>query len=280
MKMRNYNSMDKFYYEQSFSKIFIAINFLLLLSIFLIGLFWYKMLAFFLAVVLFSFNCIVIYKCVQMLYKRVYGQRYDYHQMESLFSIHQLIEPKIPLPPMRGFAGSPDFIKSLLFHLMKHQPKLIVEASSGVSSIVISEWITKYSPESKHYALDHEEKYAGLTRSRISQPNSTIIHAPLKSYSLDNKEYKWYDMSMIEDLDQIDMLIIDGPPHFVNDLARYPALPLLKDKLKEGCIIILDDGRREFEQQIVKEWAQKENISVNYLDHLEKGAFVLEFTKS
>ena len=49
--------------------------------------------------------------------------------------------------------------------------------------------------------------------------------------------------------DTIDLLIIDGPPVKTNQLARYPALPLLFSKLSKECIIILDDAARPSEQQ-------------------------------
>ena len=40
--------------------------------------------------------------------------------------------------------------------------------------------------------------------------------------------------------DKIDLFIIDGPPVNSSRNARYPAIPLLFDKIKKGSIILLD----------------------------------------
>jgi hypothetical protein len=74
----------------------------------------------------------------------------------------------------------------------------------------------------------------------------------------------------------IDLLVIDGPPESTQKMARYPALPLLFKYLLNESIIILDDGGRKEEKEIVEIWEKEfENISSEYLD-FEKGAFLIK----
>ena len=67
----------------------------------------------------------------------------------------------------------------------------------------------------------------------------------------------------------------DGPPRRTQKLARYPALPLLFDHLRDGAIIIVDDGARADEQEIMQLWQRGFGcITHEYLE-MEKGAFLV-----
>jgi hypothetical protein len=175
---------------------------------------------------------------------------------------------------MREVAGSPDFLKVIIEYCALKQPTVIVEASSGVSSIILSEWLMHTGSPARHHALDHLEKYAALTREKVLNPHSQIWHAPLKEYLIEGKAWKWYDLSALEKVEQIDLLIIDGPTEDIQPLARYPALPLLRYKLSPQAIIILDDTNRAGEQAIIRLWQQEFGFQAKFL-FTEKGACVL-----
>ena len=63
-----------------------------------------------------------------------------------------------------------------------------------------------------------------------------------------------YDMTAINDLHQIDLLVVDGPPRSSCKEARLPAFELLKDRLAPGAIVVLDDSIREDESTSVASW--------------------------
>ena len=74
---------------------------------------------------------------------------------------------------------------------------------------------------------------------------------------------------------EIDFLIIDGPPSKGSHYARYPAIPLLFDKLSKDAIIILDDSKRKMEQEIVEKWKKEfDCFNFEYLDN-DKGLYIL-----
>lgn len=217
---------------------------------------------------------VLSFRIVQLIYKLQLDRIHDTNQVESMQWIYQQFQPKVAFPPMRVIAGSPDFFKVIVEHCIQSQPRVIVEAGSGVSSVVISEWLRSAESNAAHYALDHLEKYAGETAQKVENPNSKVLFAPLKSYSIDGKNWKWYDIAGLEQIEQIDLLVIDGPPEDIQREARFPALPLLWDKLSAHAIIILDDTNRPDEQAIIKKWKAAYGLKERYL-YTEKGTTVL-----
>jgi hypothetical protein len=214
------------------------------------------------------------FRIIQLIYKLQLDRVHDTNQVESMQWIYQQFQPKVAFPPMRVIAGSPDFFKVIVEHCIKLQPKVIVEAGSGVSSVVISEWLRSVNSDARHYALDHLEKYAMETAAKVENPDSSVLYAPLKSYRLDGSDWKWYDVSGLNTVENIDLLIIDGPPEDIQKEARFPALPLLFDKLSDKAVIILDDTNRPDEQAIIQKWKAAYSLKERYL-YTEKGTTIL-----
>lgn len=204
-------------------------------------------------------------------------QTHDYYQIESLFSIFSLLRFKYPLPPMREWAISPDFAKQLIGLIYQQKPQLIVEVSSGISSVIMG-YCLQALGSGQVISLEHDERYAKITSSQIQnhdlQDTVQILHAPLKAIGIGDKIWRWYDFDPLELPCKIDLLVIDGPPGDLQPLSRYPALPLLFHALSDNCTVILDDGNREDEQKIVELWQQAFDFDVEKI-HNEKGAFLL-----
>ena len=59
---------------------------------------------------------------------------------------------------------------------------------------------------------------------------------------------------MLPDDLAIDVLIIDGPPGIPNANTRYPAIPLLYDRLQPGALIVVDDTIRADERKAMASW--------------------------
>ncbi len=265
----------KVYARQQFFNALLAVSLLLIVGFGLFGYYTGEPVYYLLGLLLPVFAALlVVLRLAQLIFKRLYARSHDYEQLEALFSVYQYLKPQALLPKMRNYAGSPDFLREVLLQLQQCKPKVIVEASSGLSSMVVSEWLLQHAPEAVHYALEDEAKYAGLTRQQIFNPNSHILHAPITEHKIDGKPWKWYDISEIAHLEQIDLLIIDGPPLHLQDQARYPAVPLLADRLSDQAVILLDDGNRPDERAIARRWAKELGMTLQYLP-LEKGAYLL-----
>jgi hypothetical protein len=215
-------------------------------------------------------------------------QTSDYYQIESLFSIFSLLRLRYPLPPMREWAVSPDFAKQLIAIIYEHNPQMIVEISSGISTVIMG-YCLEALGSGKIIALEHDQRYAQLSSSSLQnhelQEIAQVIYAPLKPVELHpatglywpqtgSQTWQWYDTALLPLTEKIDLLVIDGPPGDLQPLSRYPALPLLFEALSDNCVVILDDGDRADEQKIVELWQQEFNFEVEKVNN-EKGAFVL-----
>jgi len=201
-----------------------------------------------------------------------------YKQLEALFSVFFTLRPDKPLPDTGGSAVLPDMLKKIAEVIYHERPDLVVEASSGISTL-ISAYCLKNIGKGKIISLEHDSKYAAISQELIAthglQDIATVIYAPLKEFEIQGQQWLWYDISRLDIDKPIDLLLIDGPPYNIQDLARYPALPLLFDKLNGRATIILDDGGRLDEQEIVKLWLKEFNdLQSEYLP-LQKGAYII-----
>lgn len=201
-----------------------------------------------------------------------------YRQTEDLTAIYSILKPRLPLPRTRGWAASPDFLRKIIDIVLANEANLIVEASSGVSTLVVAYCLEKLG-RGKVISYEHDKKFAELSANNIKEHGldgySEIIYAPLKEQVINNKTYSWYDSECINVKKGIDVLIIDGPPGSGQSHARYPALPFFYDYLSEKATVLLDDSARLDELQIIEMWQEEfPSLKANYL-HLEKGACIL-----
>lgn len=217
---------------------------------------------------------LIIYRILQLIYAMQLERRSDTNQIESTLWIYSKFTPTLPLPPMRDIAASPDFLKEILHQVIIGTPQVIVEVGSGVSSIILSEYLRQNDSSINHIALDHLELYADQTRKKILNSKSRIVFAPLKEYTLNGKIWQWYDIECLSEIEQIDLLIIDGPPEYIQKLARYPALPLLREKISNKTVIVLDDTNRRDELKIIGLWRNELNLNYIYIP-TEKGTHIL-----
>jgi hypothetical protein len=203
---------------------------------------------------------------------------WDFRQVEALTSLFATLKPDRPLPATRGWAASPDFLKLIVEQILLERPRLVVEASSGVSTLVIG-YCLKRLGRGRLVSLEHEAQFVALARERIVMHGleefATVVHAPLVSVEIEGGEWPWYDLRNLPAGDSIDLLVVDGPPGQLRPLARYPALPLLYRRLSDRATVLLDDGNRVDEKEIVGRWEREfGDLSVEFRN-VEKGAFVL-----
>lgn len=214
---------------------------------------------------------------------RVFQERHDeqqlqnYRQIEALFSLFFTVKPAVPLPEMRAWAGSPDLLKKIAEVVLLDRPALVVEASSGVSTLVIA-YCLKQLGRGKVVSLEHDAKYAAASERLVAfhglQDIATIVHAPLKEVVIADKTWLWYDSDRLRIDAPIDLLVVDGPPDSIQPLARYPAVPLLNHQFRKGSKVILDDSNRRDETEIVARWVREFGLTAESFP-MEKGACIL-----
>lgn len=61
-----------------------------------------------------------------------------FSQIEALFALERKLALPQALPPLRGWAGSPDFLLRIANELEERKPRTVLECSSGVSTLVVA----------------------------------------------------------------------------------------------------------------------------------------------
>ncbi|HRO79685.1 MAG TPA: class I SAM-dependent methyltransferase [Acinetobacter towneri] len=203
-----------------------------------------------------------------------------YQQIQSFIGLNNILHLPWPLPSLRGWAASPDFLLLLAEHVLQHKPNYIVECSSGASTVVLAQ-CAKLNGYGHILSLEHDAHYAERTRQQLIKQGlkdwATVIDAPLRDYEFNEQNYRWYTLNEQIKSTRTDMLVIDGPPANLGHCARYPAGPLLLPLLNENGVVFLDDANRPDEQEIIQRWINEfKKFNVHSYD-CEKGAVSLIF---
>jgi hypothetical protein len=119
----------------------------------------------------------------------------DYQQIESLFYLFSTLKFKHPLPPTRNWAISPDFANIIISLIRERRPRLVVEAGSGLSTLVTA-YCLQENGIGRVVSLDNDEQFASRSAANVLkhglQDIASIIHAPLKEYVIQDKKWRNY----------------------------------------------------------------------------------------
>jgi hypothetical protein len=127
----------------------------------------------------------------------------------------------------------------------------ILECGSGLSTLLVGAVAKERGLE--HWALEHSPEWAARVRrylDRYRMDSVRLCTAPLKHYG----EFDWYDAPLESLPASLGLVICDGPPYW-NKGGRFGLVPILQARLKEHCVILLDDAAREQERTIAQRWA-------------------------
>lgn len=203
-----------------------------------------------------------------------------YAQLESLSWLQRRLAIKGQLPPLRGWATSPDVLLRLHAHIMAIKPGVIVEFGSGASTLVIADAL-RQNGTGKLISVEHSNYYGAQTLSTLEaeqlQGWVDLRMGDLEAWAGDHlnpedaeKPSRWYPLSLLEGVENVDLLWVDGPPGATCLFSRYPALPALADKLSPNAEVWMDDTIRQEEKDICERWAKDHGFELEYYS-LEKG---------
>ncbi len=199
----------------------------------------------------------------------------SFQQLQALLALHLDLGLTRSLPATRGWAASPDFLRELYRHALAEKPRLVLECSSGTSTLVLARCM-QMNGAGKVLSLEHDPIFAAQTRSNLASHGleqwADVIDAPLQV--LDG-EQRWYARDAIPEKLVVDMLVIDGPPSAIHPRARHPAGTVLFPLLAPGASVFLDDADRAEEQATLALWRQEFPELEVSTRHCEKGCAVL-----
>lgn len=129
----------------------------------------------------------------------------------------------------------------------------ILECGSGLSTLLIG--AVAQTRGIRLWSLEHEPKWAEriqkiLRKYRVYSVNVSL--APIRSYG----DFDWYSQPSLQTLPgKISLVICDGPPGGTRG-GRYGLVPVMMEKMRPDCVVLLDDGAREQEQDIAARWGK------------------------
>lgn len=180
-------------------------------------------------------------------------------QAEFAMELRRMLEPRALLPASRGWAAGPDLLATICDLVQQHEPKIMLECGAGLSTITSSLALERFGAAgARLITLEHDAAWATESRRRLVQHGldrvATIHHTSLAMHDVDGTQRQWYDTRSVSLPERIDFLVIDGPPAESSGMARFPAGPLLHERLAPGAIIVLDDADRPDERVAVERW--------------------------
>ena len=195
---------------------------------------------------------------------------HSYYQLESFHQLIALLKFTSPIPPTRGWVASPDLLLTMTDIIHTHNPRLVVELGSGVSTVVIAKAGAK-----KLISIDNSEEFAAKTRAMLKEHGVRGVEVRVAPLTPHISGVDWYDSSKLGDIKGIDLLFIDGPPGSNSPDARKPALPELLGRLSPKAVIIMDDVKRPAERELAEAFAKALPNHVLTFHHHEKGTAVI-----
>lgn len=203
-----------------------------------------------------------------------------YAQLESLSWLQRRLGIKWEMPPLRGMAASPDVLLRLHSHISGTCPRLVVEFGSGASTLVIADAL-RQNGVGRLISIENSAYYGAQTLGTL-RAEQLVEWVDLRIGELeawkgshmnpDDKEKpsRWYPISLLRGIEDVDLLWVDGPLGATCPYSRYPAVPALASKLSRQAEVWLDDTIRQEETDICERWAKDHGLEVEYLA-FEKG---------
>ncbi len=186
-------------------------------------------------------------------------ERLRYEPTVEMDALHQLqrrfpFEGRVPL--VWGWALSPGALLQTLDLVEDVGARTVVECGSGLSTLYLARVMKDRG--GRVIALEHTADFAEETREMLRRHGladvAEVRDAALVEVDLAGAPVTWYEPAAIDDIADVDLLLVDGPPKATGDLARYPAVPLLATRLSPGCAIVLDDAHRGEERAVAARW--------------------------
>ena len=211
--------------------------------------------------------------------KRVMRRAYQQRQLDdALRRVAQLRPDQAPSRALlealqegwanHGMAARTDYLAEVCCQGVRAE-RAILECGSGLTTLLLGllagrrgvpVWSLEHLPEWRARVA------SVLTRHRI--PEVHLLLAPLQDYGT----FTWYAPQQPLPA-TFDLVVCDGPPSDTHG-GRYGMLPVMRGRVNERTVILLDDAERPGEHQVLTQWKQDAAVTVAVRE-TPSGAFAL-----
>ncbi|MEQ6334331.1 class I SAM-dependent methyltransferase [Sphingobium sp. MK2] len=159
--------------------------------------------------------------------------------------------PHDALPHLGSWKADVGFLRHIVREIARVRPAHVVELGAGASSLIAARALQLHGGGRLH-SFDQHGGFVDATRQWLADHaiDADISHAPLTHESADWPG-RWYALERVPE--QIDMIIIDGPPWSVHPLVRGAADSLFA-RLSPNGVVLLDDAARPGERIVARRW--------------------------
>lgn len=174
--------------------------------------------------------------------------------------IGTVADDRAPLPALGGWAATARSVLAILDEIQRAPgPVTVLDCGSGTSTVLEALVVRARGLGGHVFAVDADPDFAEETRSYLRahgvEEYATVVDAPITDVQLpDGSVAPWYNPARLPATGPIDVLFVDGPVGTLAPEARFPAFPLLADRLAPGALVVLDDTNRPEEKAVVERW--------------------------
>lgn len=162
--------------------------------------------------------------------------------------------PPAALPALGSWKADAGFLHLIADVISSIRPKTTVELGAGASTLVIAKALAR-SGGGRHIAYDQHQEFIAKLGPWLAEYGlaAEIRHAPLQARSEDWPGW-WYRLD--DPPEEIDLLVVDGPPWAVHPFVRGAADRLFS-RIAPGGVVLLDDADRPGERIVAARWRRR-----------------------
>jgi hypothetical protein len=126
----------------------------------------------------------------------------------------------------------------------------ILECGSGLTTIVVGVIAQRFGKTL--WSLEHIAPWGAMVEKNLQKYHVAGVHLhthPLKEHG----DFAWYDPPLDAMPDSFSLIVCDGPPGGTHG-GRYGLAPVMRERLGPGCVILLDDAKREGIRATAQRW--------------------------
>lgn len=159
--------------------------------------------------------------------------------------------PQDALPNLGSWKADTGLLTLLVDHILAEKPKLVVEFGTGASTLIIARAL-QMAGGGKLTSFEQHADFVDKTRDWLAEHglSADMRAVPLRP-SPDGWPGLWYDHGPLPD--NIDLLLVDGPPWTIHPYTRGAAATLF-GQIAPGGTIMLDDASRPGERVVARRW--------------------------
>lgn len=178
-------------------------------------------------------------------------------QLRDMLATAESGKPEGAITPLNpGWQLSSQALHEVVRHVLVERPEVVVECGSGASTMWIGRALGR-AGQGRLVSLEDSADWVAVVTGLLQQEGLSgveVRHAPMETIQVAGHAQPWYSTSALADVEGIDLLLVDGPPGRTSKQARYPAVPALRDKLRPGATVMLDDCHRRDEKETLHRW--------------------------